>query len=96
MDPRILIRNRRKYLKNRNTALGFYLKRNGEKERMQAGSYSLLPFPGQIPWKMGHKRNQCCDPVLGLLDPYPDPVVRGTDPDPDSKNSKKNLNFYYL
>ncbi len=36
---------------------------------------------------------------LGLPDPYPDPLVRGVDPDPDhsisllssSKNSKKNL-----
>jgi hypothetical protein len=44
---------------------------------------------------------------LGLLDPDPDPLVRGRDPDPDplvrgmdpdlssfSKNSKKNLDFY--
>ncbi len=64
-----------------NTALGFYLKRNGEKERMQAGAYSLLPFPGQIPWRMRHKEK----PVLwirirrirksvGLPDPHQDPV----------------------
>ncbi len=33
---------------------------------------------------------------LGLLDPDPHPLVRGTDPDPSmtSKNSKKALNFY--
>jgi hypothetical protein len=34
---------------------------------------------------------------LGLLDL--DPLVRGTDPDPDSpvnKNSKKPLDFYYF
>ncbi len=32
---------------------------------------------------------------LGLLDPDPDPLVRGMDPDPSlSKNSKKNLDFY--
>ncbi len=39
---------------------------------------------------------------LGLPDPYPDPLVRGVDPDPDpsiillssSKNSKKNLDSY--
>jgi hypothetical protein len=38
---------------------------------------------------------------LGLLDPDPDPLVRGMDPDPDpdldpsnnGKNSKKNLDF---
>ncbi len=35
---------------------------------------------------------------LGLLDPDPDPSVRGTDPDPNpsiiKKNSPKNLNSY--
>jgi hypothetical protein len=32
---------------------------------------------------------------LGLLDPDPDPLVRGMDPDlSQSKNSKKNLEFY--
>jgi hypothetical protein len=37
---------------------------------------------------------------LGLLDPDPDPLVRGMDPDPDpdhsiiKKNGKKNLDFY--
>ncbi len=37
---------------------------------------------------------------LGLLDPDPDPLVKGTDPDPaqdphpSSKNSKKNLVSY--
>ncbi len=35
---------------------------------------------------------------LGLLDPYPDPLDRGMDPDPDpsitSKNSKKTLKNY--
>jgi hypothetical protein len=35
---------------------------------------------------------------LGLLDPDPDPIVRGTEPDPGflsaSKHSKKNLNSY--
>ncbi len=32
---------------------------------------------------------------LGLLDPDPDPLVRGMDPDPSiiSKNNKKNLDF---
>jgi hypothetical protein len=32
---------------------------------------------------------------LGLLDPDPDPLDRGMDPDPSisSKNSKKNLDF---
>jgi hypothetical protein len=32
---------------------------------------------------------------LGLLDPYPDPLVRGTDPDPSirlSSKNRKNLN----
>jgi hypothetical protein len=35
---------------------------------------------------------------LGLLDPDPDPLVRGMDPDPDptiiKQKSKKNLDFY--
>jgi hypothetical protein len=35
---------------------------------------------------------------LGLLDPDPDPLVRGMVPDPDllslSKNSEKNLDFH--
>jgi hypothetical protein len=50
-----------------------------------------------------HCLNQCCGSgsagsvcVLDLLDP--DPLVQGTDPDPDpsmiSKNSKKNLSYY--
>jgi hypothetical protein len=42
--------------------------------------------------------------LLGLLDPDPDPLVRGMDPDPDPdpalisscKNSKKNLDSYYF
>ena len=47
--------------------------------------------------------NNCCvadpDPrVLGLLDPDPDPLVRGMDLDLDhltlSKNSKKTLDLY--
>jgi hypothetical protein len=39
---------------------------------------------------------------LGLLDPDPDPLVRGMDPDPSPdpsiimKNSKKNLDSYYF
>jgi hypothetical protein len=33
---------------------------------------------------------------LGLLEPDPDPLVRGMDPDPSCKNSKKNLDFYYF
>jgi hypothetical protein len=40
---------------------------------------------------------------LGLPDPDPDPLVRGMDPDPDPfiivqkyKNSKKNLDSYYV
>jgi hypothetical protein len=43
---------------------------------------------------------------LGLLDPDPDPLVRGMDPDPaldwirillsSCKNSKKNLDSYYF
>jgi hypothetical protein len=41
---------------------------------------------------------------LGLLDPDPDPIVRGMDPDParirilllSCKNSKNNLDFYYF
>jgi hypothetical protein len=45
---------------------------------------------------------------LGLLDPDPDPLVRGMDPNPDPlwiririllsscKNSKKNLGSYYF
>jgi hypothetical protein len=35
---------------------------------------------------------------LGLLDPDPDPLVRGTDPDPSiiKQNSKKNLDSYYF
>ncbi len=32
--------------------------------------------------------------VLGLLDQDQDPFVRGTDPDPSSKNSKKTLSSY--
>jgi hypothetical protein len=31
---------------------------------------------------------------LGL--PDPDPLVRGMDPDPSCKNSKKNLDSYYF
>ncbi len=38
--------------------------------------------------------------VFGLLDPDPDPLVRGLDPDPDisitSKYSKKNLDSYFV
>jgi hypothetical protein len=39
---------------------------------------------------------------LGLLDPDPDPLVRGMDPDPDPsiakprKKSKKNLDSYFV
>jgi hypothetical protein len=35
---------------------------------------------------------------LGLLDPDPDLLVRGMDPDPEllSKNTKKNLDFYFF
>jgi hypothetical protein len=36
---------------------------------------------------------------LGLLDPDPDPLVRGMDPDPDPfimQNIKKNLDSYYF
>jgi hypothetical protein len=48
---------------------------------------------------------QCCGPdpdVLGLLDPAPDPLVRGTDPAStqillsSSKNSRKKLNSKVL
>jgi hypothetical protein len=35
---------------------------------------------------------------LGLQDPYPDPLVRGMDPDPfiTMQKSKKNLDSYYF
>ena len=36
--------------------------------------------------------------LLGLPDPYPDPFVRGMDPDLsiNMKNSKKNLDSFYF
>jgi hypothetical protein len=33
---------------------------------------------------------------LGLLDPDPNPLVTGTDPDPDHLSSSKNQRDYYI
>jgi hypothetical protein len=64
-------------------------------------------MPGMVPTNVADPNPDPPDPrVLGL--PDPDPLVRGMDPDPDLlwiririllsswKNSKKNLDSYYI